>query len=233
MIATALYLAMGLKYDDWIVSTHREMVIGVSPILAITTIGMFALLRIYRRSWSNATVDDMAKLATAVIAGSAATYLISRLTMPAPPSATFSITYTLVMVVIATGCRASYRLLMHWNRESNRGGDPVIIYGAGIGGTLALREILANQDVPMKPIGFLDDDPAMHGRFINGYPVLGGLDDLANVVMVGKARGVVIASDKIPIAKVRSAQQTCESLGAWMRIFSVNFRHVDVDHEVA
>jgi FlaA1/EpsC-like NDP-sugar epimerase len=75
----------------------------------------------------------------------------------------------------------------------------------------------------MKPIGFIDDDPHMRGRYVNGYPVLGDLAELANVVVDGKTRGVVIASEKIPIAKIESARRLCAAAGAWTRVFSVGF----------
>jgi UDP-GlcNAc:undecaprenyl-phosphate/decaprenyl-phosphate GlcNAc-1-phosphate transferase len=233
MIGIALYLAMGLKYDDWTLRTQRQMLLGILPLLSVFTLGMFAALRIYRRTWSNANIDDMAKLSIAIITGGLASYVVASVTMPAVPTLTFTITYTLVMLAVAIGARASYRLLMHWYRQSKRGGEPVIIYGAGVGGTLALREILTNTDVLMQPIGFLDDDPQMKGRVINGYPVLGTLQELEMLVIDGKARGIVIASEKIPIAKVRTAQETCESHGAWTKIFTVNFRRLEDDPNAA
>ena len=223
MMAAALYLAIGLKYDDWGASDQRPMILGFTAILVAVTLAIFAGMQIYRRAWSLANVEDVVTLSTAVIASSICSYLIARFTLETPPTATFIATYTLLMLVVANGSRASYRILYHWNRQSNRDGEPVVIYGAGKAGSLALREILSNSAVPMKPIGFIDDDPQMRGRYVNGYPVLGDLDDLAGVVMDGKTRGVVIASEKIPIAKVQSARDLCASTGTWMRIFRIGF----------
>jgi hypothetical protein len=73
----------------------------------------------------------------------------------------------------------------------------------------------------------------MKGRVINGYPVLGTLQELEMLVVDGKARGIVIASEKIPIAKVRTAQETCESHGAWTKVFTVNFRRLEDDPNAA
>jgi UDP-GlcNAc:undecaprenyl-phosphate GlcNAc-1-phosphate transferase len=132
--------------------------------------------------------------------------------------------YTVLALGVLTGSRASYRVLYHWNRRSNQGGQPVVIYGAGKGGTLALREMLTNDDVMMKPIGFIDDDPLKRGRFVNGYPVLGDVSMLEEIVAAGNVHGVVIASEKIPIAKVASAKRVCDRNGAWVTYFEVNFR---------
>lgn len=223
MIATALYLAIGLKYDDWGVTAQRAMVLGIVPLIGAATLATFAMMNIYRHAWSNVNVDDVVRLSTAITLSSIATYIIARFTLSAVPTVTFMVTYTLVMFAVVIGSRVSYRVLMHWNRRSNRDGEPVVIYGAGKAGTLALREILSNSAVPMKPIGFIDDDPRMRGRFVNGYPVLGDLAALANVVIDGKTRGLVIASEKIPIAKIESAQRLCAAAGAWTRIFRVGF----------
>jgi UDP-GlcNAc:undecaprenyl-phosphate GlcNAc-1-phosphate transferase len=233
LIATSLYGAIVLKYDDWAVALHRDMIFGVAEILPATTLVMFSAMRIYRRAWSNASILDVMKLTIATVTASTVTYLTARLAVADPPTVTFMITYTLIMLVLVNGGRGSYRMFYQLNRESNAEGEPIVIYGAGRGGALALREILTNTAVPMKPIGFIDDDPLMKGRFIHGYPVLGNLSELARVVLHSKARGVIIASEKIPIAKVRNAQAVCESRGAWMRVFTIDFRAISDDTDAA
>ena len=233
IVASALYATLVLKYDDWSVQAHRDMALAFAAVVPAVILAMFAGAGIYKRSWANASVEDVVKLSTAIIAGSFTSYVIARFTSPEPPPATFLVTFTFVLLVFANGSRASYRFFQQWHRRSNRTGDPVVIYGAGIGGTLALREMLANSEVPMKPIGFIDDNPLMKGRVINGYPVLGGIADLETVVADSNARGVVIASEKIPVGRVQSARDICESAGAWMRIFSINFRSVEDGSDAA
>ena len=223
MMVIALYLAVGLKYDDWGVVAQRPMVLGIVALITAVTLTTFGAMSIYRHAWSNANVDDVVKLSTAIILSTAATYVLARLTLAQSPTITFMVTYALIMLIIVPGSRASYRVLYSLNRRSNRDGEPVVIYGAGKAGTLALREILTNSAVPMKPIGFIDDDPQMRGRVVNGYPVLGDLADLAQVVFSGETRGVVIASDKIPIAKIENAREVCASAGAWTRVFRIGF----------
>jgi UDP-GlcNAc:undecaprenyl-phosphate GlcNAc-1-phosphate transferase len=52
-------------------------------------------------------------------------------------------------------------------------GEPVVIYGAGRGGELLLREILNNKTLNINPVGFLDDDPLKIGKNIQGFPIRG------------------------------------------------------------
>ncbi|MEZ4577571.1 MAG: hypothetical protein R2875_06025 [Desulfobacterales bacterium] len=56
-----------------------------------------------------------------------------------------------------------------------------MIYGAGIGGQMAVREIETNTSLGLSLVGFIDDDPGKKGKKINGYPtcwVMGGNWDL-------------------------------------------------------
>ena len=58
---------------------------------------------------------------------------------------------------------------------------PVVVYGAGGYGreTVQLIEDINAHRARWDVLGFIDDDPGMHGREINGLPVLGGLDWLS------------------------------------------------------
>src|SRR5262249_271796 len=156
-----------------------------------------------------------------------ATLLITRFAQGANAPLTFFATYGILAVGLVNGSRASYRILHHWNRRSNLSGEPVVIYGAGTGGTLAIREMLANDEGGMRRMGFIDEDAQKHGRVLNGYPVMGDLGALESIVMAGKAAGVVVASEKIPIANIRQARRMCERNGVWLTFFEVSFRRPD------
>jgi sugar O-acyltransferase (sialic acid O-acetyltransferase NeuD family) len=89
--------------------------------------------------------------------------------------------------------------------------QPVVVYGAGGYGreTVQLIEDINAHRARWDLVGFIDDDPSMHGREINGLPVLGGLEWLntegANVRI---ALGVGSPTDKRRIvARVGSDSQ--------------------------
>ena len=50
----------------------------------------------------------------------------------------------------------------------------MLIYGAGDGGELVLRELRNNSDWKYTPVGFVDDDPFKKDKVIHGLPVFGG-----------------------------------------------------------
>lgn len=224
LVTAAIYTTIVLKYDDWSVRDHRALALNLLVFAPAVTVAIFGAMGIYRRSWGNASVDDLIRSSIAVAVASAGTMILIRLLTEAAAPLTFFALYTGILLGFVNGSRASYRVLSHWNRRSNQTGQPVVIYGAGQGGVLALREILGNGEVAMRPVGFIDDDPLKHGRLINGYPVLGDVEDLENIVIGSGINGVVVASEKIPIAKIRSARRACERNGAWLTFFEVGFR---------
>ena len=62
------------------------------------------------------------------------------------------------------------------------GGRRVLIYGAGDGGELLLRELLNNRSLKYSPVGFIDDDPGKTGKLIHGLKVYGSNGDLTTLV---------------------------------------------------
>ena len=75
-------------------------------------------------------------------------------------------------------------------------GRRVLIYGAGDGGELLLRELRNNSELHLSPVGFLDDDPAKSGKVIHGLRVFGGNGDLARSANNSSVDEVVISSLK-------------------------------------
>ena len=51
----------------------------------------------------------------------------------------------------------------------------VLIIGAGDAGELVAKELLKNNQLNLKPVGFLDDNPDKFKQQIHGVPVIGKL----------------------------------------------------------
>jgi len=223
-VVIALYASAVLKYDDWTLSDQRLLMTQLLVILPTLTVAVFASMRVYRCSWRNANVQDMLGLSAAIVTAGFAGYVLSAIVVGSAATATFFVLYTMCLFTLVATCRVSYRVLCHWNRRANRQGEPVVIYGAGAGGTLALREMQTNFGLPMVPVGFIDDDPTKSGRWVNGFPVLGSVTALQTIVTSKGVRGIVVASEKIPIAKVRQAQSLCKGPELWIRRFRISFQ---------
>ncbi len=69
----------------------------------------------------------------------------------------------------------------------------VLVVGAGKAGELLSKNIADNPDTSFNVVGFIDDDPAKHGKTINGARVLGGLSEISKALDDTKADEVLIA----------------------------------------
>ena len=89
----------------------------------------------------------------------------------------------------------------------------MLVYGAGDGGELVLRELRNNTTLAREAVGFIDDDRAKAGTRIHGVPVLGGLDELEALLRAHPVEEVVVASRRIPLERLRRLEGACAARG--------------------
>ena len=97
------------------------------------------------------------------------------------------------------------------------GSKRVLIYGAGDGGELLLRELMNNRDLGLHPVGFVDDDPQKLGRVIHGVRVLGSLDRLGELAGTESIEEVVISTTKLAADRSTQVAQLCAAAGVSCR----------------
>jgi FlaA1/EpsC-like NDP-sugar epimerase len=110
-------------------------------------------------------------------------------------------------------------------------GELAVIYGAGLAGAGAARQMLANPGAHLRPVGFIDDNPEKVGRSVNGYPILGTIGDLGDVVRRLGATVVVVSSTKIPHDRVAEAQEASVAAGARLLRMRIDFVEASPEYE--
>ncbi|MGA7614136.1 MAG: hypothetical protein WBX15_03045 [Thermoanaerobaculia bacterium] len=223
MVVAALAVAMVLKYENLAFTQYRPLAAGLVTILPPVTLVVFYLFRLYRGTWRMASADDLVRSSKAVVVASAAGFAAAWLTGGHMPSRTLFLIYALVLLALVNGVRSSYRLLSYVSRRAMASGEPVLVYGAGIGGTMAVREMLANPEVGLKPVGFVDDDPSKRGKLVNGYPVLGSVEDVVELLAKGTATGIVVATEKVSEQRMARLRWICGEVGGTVRTFRMDF----------
>jgi UDP-GlcNAc:undecaprenyl-phosphate GlcNAc-1-phosphate transferase len=121
----------------------------------------------------------------------------------------FVIDAVLMLLFLAVS-RMAFRLFRQiLPAVGNKNGRRVLIYGAGDGGELLLRELRNNRELNLSPIGFLDDDPAKSGKVIHGLRVFGGNGDLSLVCTQHEVDEVVISSMKMTEERIQEVLLIC------------------------
>jgi FlaA1/EpsC-like NDP-sugar epimerase len=87
----------------------------------------------------------------------------------------------------------------------------VLIIGAGDAGEKIVREILENNQLHYRIIGFIDDDPQKRGRSIHGVPVLGNLGKITSVLEKEDVKEILIAIPSANGGQIRNIVETCKN----------------------
>ncbi len=223
MAVTALYLAIGLKWDDWGLTTHRRLALELGAAVPALVFATFHLFGLYKGRWRHATIEDFLRPTAAALLTGLGAALVDAFAIGSNAPFSFFVVFTLLLLILANGSRSSYRLLAYWRAKVSTPGVPVLLYGAGRRGSMAVRELTAYANAPLRPVGFLDDDPDKAGLFLNGVPVVGTLADLEALVERYGARGVVVTSPKIPPEVVDLVEEACAVAGISFFHFNVSF----------
>jgi UDP-GlcNAc:undecaprenyl-phosphate GlcNAc-1-phosphate transferase len=223
LIGLALYMSAALKLDSWTLLGHRTLLVQALTVLLPSQVILLWVFGVYQGSWRIAGVNDFLRLGVAILSASGMSLLLSvALGLSQVPPSLYVI-YGFVALTVATATRASYQVLDQVRRRSARSGTPVLVYGAGLGGSAAAREMLSNPDCGFRPVGFIDDDPVRVGKRVTGYPIVCGVDGLDSALATTGARAVVISSPKIPEERMLQAQQVCDAAGARLLRMNIVF----------
>jgi UDP-GlcNAc:undecaprenyl-phosphate/decaprenyl-phosphate GlcNAc-1-phosphate transferase len=95
------------------------------------------------------------------------------------------------------GMRVSFRALQYLSRKDPVEGRRVIIYGADVNGSMMLERMLESNIRSWIPVGFVDDNPSMEGKYLNGYPVFGGHWKLEKLIREKQINEIVLCGETI------------------------------------
>lgn len=88
-----------------------------------------------------------------------------------------------------------------------------VIVGAGVAGRLVLQEIRKRRELNYVVRGFVDDDPSLQGKEVEGVPVLGTTADLPSLRDAHGLEEAIIAMPSVPGASVRKIVDRCRRAG--------------------
>ncbi|CAN5634562.1 hypothetical protein BH23ACI1_BH23ACI1_25030 [soil metagenome] len=123
-----------------------------------------------------------------------------------------------LMTVLLVGSRLAITSMDDYLRKQRSRGRRVLIYGAGRGGTLLLRELLENSAHELAPVGFLDDSPAKQRLQIEGLPVLGTLEDLPALARTSGAMELIVSIRDIDRQRLGLVAALCREHGLRPRL---------------
>jgi len=193
-LLTAFLLRFELSALDRYPGSWWPWFASAAPVLLVLRVAAFTALGQHRASWRFAGARDVLPLLATVASASVVTGPVMLLVWSGWfPRSVLVIEFLLGMLLLA-GSRFSYRLLDVIRRGAASGGRiPVIVLGAGTAGNMVVRGMLAGELADYWPVALLDDDRLKAGTTIQGIPVLGPIETVAEVARRTGAEALVLA----------------------------------------
>ena len=200
-----------LGFERWL---HARPGYDVWVMLGVVAVylGVFVLAGIPRGMWRFSGFGEVKRLTLACLGSGllcAVVVLMAQLTQV--PRAVLAL-HPLISLIGLCMVRVGYRMLYEHARSKITGSDTevrrAIVMGAGEAAKLLLASIHQQGWIVL---GLLDDDPAKRGARIGGVPVLGALEDLQRLDLIGEVTHVITA---LPGATAAQRRRAIELAGA-------------------
>ncbi len=197
-LATAFWLAYDLRWDF---AVPEAFVAQRLQLLAVVVLCKLILLHSFGQFRSMLSYFGLADFSGVVLAMSGSSVMMLALwffaTQHASPPRGVILMDFVLSVTLVCSFRLFLRILRTWTTTGQiRPGlaeRRIAIVGAGDVGEALAKELLARRGGGLRPVLFLDDDPAKIGRSIHGLPVLGPITKLVEIAPELHLQELVVA----------------------------------------
>ena len=209
---------------------HTDLPLHVAPVF-------FALVffRAYATVWSRARISNYVRLAVAVVSGVLACDAITILLgYPHSHMTAFTALYAqnaFLALVALRFVRPILRDIFYALDSARLADDPatsrILVYGAGLRYSSFRRELVRGASRNSRVIvGLIDDDLLLHGHYIGGIRVFGGLSSAKVAVRALRADTAVIACQLTP-ARLELARKVFADAGLRVMLWSFEEKELE------
>ena len=222
VICAAHLLAYAVRFEGVIPPGYWHNIMTVLPWMVAGKLLVFYLFGLYQGMWRYSGIVDMVAVfkASVVVTAMAVSVVLMLNRFEGFPRSVFILDgiFTFLGVsAIRLGVRMYHQRLFNGLGLQHvlPAGDKkkILILGAGDAGEKVAREVLENQGLPYRVMGFLDDDPGKIGKRIHGIPVVGPIPDVRAAVEKTGARELLIAMPSAGGRQINRVVDFCRQSG--------------------
>jgi UDP-GlcNAc:undecaprenyl-phosphate GlcNAc-1-phosphate transferase len=226
LITASFTLAFIIRMEGTGSPDQRHVFDLALPVLLVARYFAFIAFGLYRSVWRYAGARDAVSIFSAALVSEAVAFLIVWATVPWEgfPRGTFLIDLLLCAMLVGAA-RFSERGVTHvLSRFVGRGDQRrELIVGAGRSGRSLLRELRETPNE--RVVAFVDDDPQLQRKRIQGVPVVGGIDQIGWALGRMNPDAVVVTIPDAPQERLDAIIESCSRAGIPCRVMR---RQVDV-----
>ncbi len=201
------------------------------PLIVILKLFAFLISGVYRGLWRYTGLSDLIIFTRGVVLASVfSVFGILLLWRFEGFSRTVFVVDGLLLLLAVFGSRLTFRLIRELLPGSN--GERtrrVLIYGAGDGGEMVLRELRNNAEFGYQPVCFVDDDPLKRGRVISGLKVYPSDDGIGGLCEKMEISEMLISFRNADDEKLEELKDICRGLNITLKRAEFRIETVDLD----
>jgi UDP-GlcNAc:undecaprenyl-phosphate GlcNAc-1-phosphate transferase len=197
IIGIAYYLAIFIRYNLVMNDVRLEYYVRSLPVVLIAVYISFFIFRVYRGIWRYTGIEDFLQYFQASMGG---VILAAVVIVFIFPTIVFSpmlfILFGIFLFLGLSISRSTFKIMGLVSRSQVKAEKiPILILGAGDPGDFTLKWLQSSPETGYLPVGFIDNDPYLVGRRINGIPVLGNVDQCGDILRKKRIKGIIISPD--------------------------------------
>ncbi len=212
-LCNASYLAaLLLRFDGDVPPRFWAGYLAVMPAFTLISLAGYYASGLFHSLWRYAGTVTVFQILKGVTLSAAGLVGIMLFLPDAPFPRSIIITVWLWQLALVGAARFTWRL----GRERVLGPAPrrsirTLIVGADHRGVHLAQEMrrAGSAAEPLTPVGFIDDDPRLTGRLIEGVKVWGTLADLPAVLAEQSTEMVIVSDPDVPARVVREIARCC------------------------
>jgi UDP-GlcNAc:undecaprenyl-phosphate GlcNAc-1-phosphate transferase len=226
LIAVSYYAAYLIRFDRD-VGRYTELIDESLPIVIGCQVVSLYVAGVYRGTWRHMSLSDLSTYARGVILGVVSTIivLVYSYRFRGYSRGVFIID-AMMLGILLVGSRSSFRLVADAAGRRRSRAHPVVIYGAGDGGALVLRELRNNPEYDVHPVAFVDDDASKDGKRMMRVPIVGGIDRMDSLFDEEHPEAVIVSTSKIPPDRLAVVHARCRARSIRVLQLRVNLEEI-------
>ena len=198
------------------------------PLLILIKLGAFLVVGVYRGLWRYTSVGDLITIVKGVLLGSVLSVVAVLLLYRFEGfSRTVFFLDGVLLLLAVVGSRMAFRIIRQMLPAPAGDGRRVLIYGAGDGGEMVLRELQNNPEWNLQPVGFIDDDPLKKDKVIHGLKVFDGNGSVAEICRAKDVVEVLISIRELPPDQLKRIREICRETNVVLRRAQIKIEPVE------
>ncbi len=229
LISLSYYGAYFLIFGPFEETEHWSLFVRTLPVLIVIKLFTFLAVGVYRGIWRYTSLNDFFTFSKAVTVSTVFCVLAILLLYRFQG---FSRTVFFVDALLLFVSLGMSRLAFRFFRKllpNPQGSDKrnVLIYGAGDGGEMILRELENNPKWNYKPVGFVDDDPNKKNKLIHGLKVFGGNGSLKSICMENGVEEILLSFRNVEPERLKEVRQICDESDVVLKRALIKIEPID------